>query len=93
MFVVNGNEFTVLKPAPGSRGRVTLDTGSNPKRIQFEVVGANSKPDDKKGHWIYELEGDELRMASFTDSDGSVPPKIDPTDRKQMVWKAKRVKD
>lgn len=92
-FVIKGDRFIVSKPAPGIQGRVKVDSKAKPKSVQFEVLTADGKPDEKKGRWIYELDGDELRMASFTDSDGAVPEQIDPTNLKQLVWKAKRVKD
>ena len=92
-FVIKGDQFTLLKPAPGSQGLVKIESNVSPKRVQFEVRAPDGKSADKKGRWIYELDGDELRMASFTDSDGAAPEKIDSTDHKQLVWKAKRVKD
>jgi uncharacterized protein (TIGR03067 family) len=92
-FVVKGDKFTV-NSTPASKSRIKVNDKKSPKHVEFEVLGADGKPSDgKNGGWIYELDGDELQMASFTDSDGSVPEKIDPTDRKQLVWKAKRVKE
>jgi uncharacterized protein (TIGR03067 family) len=92
-FVIQGDKFTVQKPEPGSQGRIKVDKSTNPKRVEFEVHASDGKPNGKAGRWIYELDGDELRMASFTDSDGAIPEKIDPTVRKQLIWRAKRVKD
>jgi uncharacterized protein (TIGR03067 family) len=92
-FVIKGDKFTLLKPAPGSQGRMWVDKGANPKRLEFEVQTSDGESTGKRGRWIYEVDGDELRMASFTDSDGAIPEKIDPTERKQLIWRAKRVKD
>jgi uncharacterized protein (TIGR03067 family) len=91
--VIRGDRYTVSHQTQVMQGRVMVDNTANPKRAQFEVVHADGKADEKKGRWVYELAGDELRMASYTDSDGAVPDKIDPADHRQMVWKAKRVKD
>ena len=93
-FVIRGDRYTVLRPAPGAQGRVRVDAKASPRRVEFEVLGADGKPaPGKPGRWVYELVGDELRMASLTEADGAVPEKIDPGDPKQMVWTAKRVKD
>jgi uncharacterized protein (TIGR03067 family) len=78
-----------------SEGRIQVDAKASPKRLEFEVLAIDGKPAaaGTKGRWIYELDGDELRMASFTDAGGAIPDKFDPTDRRQMIWKAKRVKN
>lgn len=93
IFEFKGDQFAMLKPVPGSKGSIKVENKANPKRVTFEGVTPDGKPDGKKGGWIYELDGDDLRMASFTNSDGSLPEKIDPTERRQLVWKLKRVKD
>jgi uncharacterized protein (TIGR03067 family) len=94
VILIRGTEYTATAKAV-SQGRVKVDGTARPKRLEFEVQTIDGKPaaTDKKGRWIYELDGDELRMASLTDSDGTLPERIDPADRKQMIWKAKRVKD
>lgn len=92
-FVIKGDQFAVVKPAPGSQGTVKIDNKVNPKRIQFVVQKIGDKEAKEKGGWIYELNAEELRMASFTNSDGAIPEKIDPTNRNQLVWTLKRAKD
>jgi uncharacterized protein (TIGR03067 family) len=96
VIAIAGDQFTYTTPAKAvSRGRIKVDDKARPKRLEFEPQAEDGKPvaAGKAGRWIYEVDGDELRMASFTDADGAVPEKFDPTDRKQMIWKAKRVKD
>ena len=94
VIAISGNQYTATAKAV-SQGRIKVDVTARPKRLEFEVETIDGKPAaaGKPGRWIYELNGDELRMASFTDSDGTLPEKIDPADRKQMIWKANRVRD
>jgi uncharacterized protein (TIGR03067 family) len=95
VFVIAGDRFTYATPAKAeSRGRIKVEDKASPKRFEFAPETPDGRPaNDKPGRWIYELDGGELQMASFTDADGAIPDKIDPTDRKQMIWKAKRIRD
>jgi uncharacterized protein (TIGR03067 family) len=96
VIAIAGDQFTYTTPAKAvSRGRIKVDDKARPKRLEFESQVEDGKPvpSGKAGRWIYEVDGDELRMASLTDAGGAVPEKFDPTDRRQMIWKAKRLKD
>lgn len=92
-FVIKGDQYSVPKPAGGGKGRIQVDGNASPKRIQFEVVRPDGKVEENKGRWIYELKGDELRMASLLEKGGSLPEKIVSTEPNIMFWKLNRVKD
>ena len=94
VIVISWDRYSA-RTKPANEGRIKVDDKARPKRLEFEPQTIDGKPvtDRKKGRWVYELDGDELRMASFPDGEGGVPEKIDPADPKQMIWKAKRAKD
>lgn len=93
VIVIAGDRY-LAQTKPANEGRFRVDDKARPKRLEFEPQTIDGKPvaDQKKGRWVYELDGDELRMASLPSGDGAVPEKIDPADPKQMIWKAKRAK-
>ena len=93
VLVIVGDRFTYTTSAGAvSRGRIKVDDKARPKRLEFEPTAEDGKPvpSRKVGRWIYEMADDELRMASLTGEDGAVPEKFDPSDRRQMIWKARR---